>query len=129
MGTIMKINRYRDTSEDGSSFKPVLIEKNEQITILPGKSQYVPINMEHNEYDIRTLQVTNENNVESTITIFDKKEEGNQLYKSLSEKRTYDILAIPCQDKDFTNTAHIYIVNKGAVASVFDITIKAISLN
>jgi len=60
---------------------------------------------------------------------YDQKENGNQVYKSLSKKRTYDILAIPCEDKDRTNKVHLYIENRGVANSAFNVSIKVIRLN
>jgi len=126
MGTEMKINRYKGTAGGNSS--PVLIEKSEQILVQNRKPQYLSVNMEYNKFDIRTIHVTNEKDVEAIISIFDKKQNGMQIYKSLQEKKTYDILAIPCEDKDVTSTAHIYIENKGSEPALFTVIIKAISL-
>ncbi|PEK46037.1 hypothetical protein COF80_02600 [Bacillus toyonensis] len=126
MGTEMKINRYKGTVGDISS--PVLIEKSEQILVQNGQTQYLSTNMEFNKFDIRTIHVTNNKNVEAITTIFDKKKDGLQIYKSLQERKTYDILAIPCEDKDATSSAHFYIENKGNESSLFTVIIKAISL-
>ncbi|PHG37474.1 hypothetical protein COI60_07500 [Bacillus toyonensis] len=126
MGTEMKINRYKGTVGDISS--PVLIEKSEQILVQNGQTQYLSTNMEFNKFDIRTIHVTNNKNVEAITTIFDKKKDGLQIYKSLQERKTYDILAIPCEDKDATSSAHFYIENKGNEPSLFTVIIKAISL-
>lgn len=46
------------------------------------------------------------------LVMYDQKENGNQVYKSLSEKRTYDILGILCEDKDHINKVHLYIENR-----------------
>lgn len=126
MGTEMKINRYKGTAGDNSS--PVLIEKSEQILVQSGQSQYLSLNMEYNKFDIRTIHVTNDKNVEAIISIFDKKQNGIQIYKSLREKKTYDILAIPYEDKDTTSSAHVFVENKGNEPALFTIIVKAISL-
>ncbi|MED1650219.1 hypothetical protein [Bacillus pacificus] len=126
MGTEMRINRYKGTAGDNSS--PVLIEKSEQILVQNGHPQYLSVNMEYNKFDIRTIHVTNNKNVESIVTIFDKKKDGLQIYKSLQEEKTYDILAIPCEDKDATSASHIYIENKGNEPALFTVIIKAVSL-
>ncbi|MBY0039485.1 hypothetical protein PDR31_06680 [Bacillus cereus] len=126
MGTEMKINRYKGTVRDSSS--PVLIEKSEQILVQNGQNQYLSMNMEYNKFDIRTIHVTNDKDIESIISIFDKKQNGLQIYKSNQEKKTYDILAIPCEDKDTTSAAHVFIENKGNEPALFTIIIKAVSL-
>ncbi|EOQ31957.1 MULTISPECIES: DUF1998 domain-containing protein [Bacillus cereus group] len=125
MGTVMKLYRY--TSEEITP--SILIERNVQITIEPGKVLYAPLDVGCNKYDIRTIQVTNDSNVEAMLFMYDQKENGNQIYKSLPEKRTYDILNIPCEDKDHTNKVHLYIENRGATTSTFNISLKAIRLN
>ncbi|PFJ16499.1 hypothetical protein COI89_10840 [Bacillus cereus] len=127
MGTKMKINRYKGTVGDSSS--PVLIEKSEQILVQNGQTQYLPMNMEYNKFDLRTIYVTNDRDFESIITIFDKRKNGIQIYKSLQEQKTYDILAIPCEDKDETRNTHIFIENKGNEPALFTVIIKALSLN
>ncbi|MGH0446030.1 hypothetical protein ACQVPC_12605 [Bacillus mycoides] len=119
---------YRYTSERGIT-PSILIERNVQITIEPGKVLYTPLDVGCNKYDIRTIQVTNDSNVEAMLFMYDQKENGNQIYKSLSEKRTYDILAIPCEDKDHTNKVHLYIENRGVANSTFNVYIKVIRLN
>lgn len=126
MGTEMKINRSKGSTGDSSS--PVLIEKTEQILVQNAQSQYLLINMEYNKFDIRTIHVTNDKEVEAIISIFDKKQNGLQIYKSLQEKKTYDILAIPCEDKDKTSAAHVFIENKGKEPALFTVIVKAISL-
>ncbi|MDC6155628.1 hypothetical protein ACJTM1_09350 [Bacillus sp. GX] len=126
MGTEMKINRYKGTAGDSAS--PVLIEKSEQIIVQNGQTQYLSMNMEFNKFDIRTIHVTNNKNVEAITAIFDKKKDGLQIYKSLQEKKTYDILAIPCEDKDATSAAHVFIENKGNETALFRVIVKAISL-
>lgn len=126
MGTEMRINRYKGTAGDNSS--PVLIEKSEQIIVQNGQSQYLSLNMEYNKFDIRTIHVTNNKDIEAITTIFDKKQNGLQIYKSLQEKKTYDILAIPCEDKDATSAAHVFIENKGNEPALFTVIIKAVSL-
>ncbi|MFI8680066.1 hypothetical protein [Bacillus thuringiensis] len=126
MGTVMKLYRYTSESEITPS---ILIEMNVQITIEPGKVLYAPLDVGCNKYDIRTIQVTNDSNVEAMLFMYDQKENGNQIYKSLSEKRTYDILAIPCEDKDHTNKVHLYIENRGVANSTFNVSMKAIRLN
>ncbi|MES5957443.1 hypothetical protein QCI42_29555 [Bacillus fungorum] len=126
MGTEMKINRYKGTT--GDALSPVLIEKSEQIIVQNGQTQYLSMNMEFNKFDIRTIHVTNNKNVEAITAIFDKKKDGLQIYKSLQEKKTYDILAIPCEDKDATSTAHLFVENKGNEAALFTVIVKAISL-
>ncbi|MGR5961086.1 hypothetical protein ACT7DM_29260 [Bacillus cereus] len=68
MGTEMKINRSKGSTDDSSS--PVLIEKSEQILVQKGQTQYLSINMEFNKFDIRTIHVTNSKNVEAITTIF-----------------------------------------------------------
>ncbi|PGV41580.1 hypothetical protein COD74_22740 [Bacillus cereus] len=125
MGTVMKLYRY--TSEEITP--SILIERNVQITIEPGKVLYAPLNVGCNKYDIRTIQVTNDSNVEAILLMYDQKENGNQIYKSLLEKRTYDILNIPCEDKDHTNKLHLYIENQGGTTSTFNVSMKAIRLN
>ncbi|PGX89679.1 DUF1998 domain-containing protein, partial [Bacillus thuringiensis] len=119
MGTVMKLYRYTSESEIIPS---ILIERNVQITIEPGKVLYAPLDVGCNKYDIRTIQVTNDSNVEAMLFMYDQKENGNQIYKSLSEKRTYDILAIPCEDKDHTNKVHLYIENRGVANSTFNVS-------
>ncbi|MED3485931.1 hypothetical protein P4523_28360 [Bacillus toyonensis] len=126
MGTEMKINRFKGSSGDSSS--PVLIEKKEQVLVQNNQLQYIAVHMDYNKYDIRTIHVTNDKNIEAIITIFDKKKDGLQIYKSLQEKKTYDILAIPCEDKDTTSSAHLYIENKGNEPALFTLIIKAVSL-
>ncbi|MBC2682712.1 DUF1998 domain-containing protein [Bacillus toyonensis] len=126
MGTVMKLYKYTSESEITPS---ILIERNIKITIEPGKTLYAPLDVGCNKYDIRTIQVTNDSNVEAMLFMYDQKENGNQIYKSLSEKRTYDILAIPCEDKDYTNKVHLYIENRGVANSTFNVSMKAIRLS
>ncbi|CAM4353573.1 hypothetical protein BAMA111019_20255 [Bacillus manliponensis] len=129
LGTVMKIKRYRDTGggidKDSSS---IFIEKRVQVTIDKGENRYVAVNLGHNKYDLRTLHITNDKEIEAVTTIFDKKTDGTQIYKSLRETKTYDILAIPCEDKDGSTYSHVYVENKGNKAAVFTVIIKAISL-
>lgn len=126
MGTEMKINRFKGSSGDSSS--SVLIEKKEQVLVQNNQLQYIAVHMDYNKYDIRTIHVTNDKNIEAITTIFDKKKDGLQIYKSLQENKTYDILAIPCEDKDATSSAHFYIENKGNEPALFTLIIKAVSL-
>ncbi|EJR57247.1 hypothetical protein IIO_04774 [Bacillus cereus VD115] len=80
----MKLYRYTSESEITPS---ILIERNVQITIEPEKVLYASQDVGCNKSDIRTIQVTNDSNVETMLFMYDQKENGNQIYKSLSVKK------------------------------------------
>lgn len=126
MGTKMKINRFKGETANSN---PTFVERKEQIFIEKGQVEYIPINIGFNKYDIRTIKVMNDKDSETVVTIFDKKEDGDQIYKSLQEKKIYDILTIPIEDKDNTAAAHVFVENKGDSAALFSLNIKAVSLS
>lgn len=129
MGTSMKLNLEVSTggggAVDGSSF---LVEKELKVTIEGSTNKYIPILVSFNKYDIRTLYVANNSGNKSVSTIFDKSIDGNLVYKSLEEVKTYDIANVPCTDKEGSQLCHLFIENKSAVSAEFHIILKVTSL-
>lgn len=129
MGTSMKVNRYRnDDSGETVVAVPTLIENKAQVSVGAGSTQYVPINVGYNKYEIRTVSVVNDEGNEAITSIYDRQIGGDLIYKSLRESSTYDILNVPCQDKDSTSAVHLFIQNLGSQQAIFTITIKATNL-
>lgn len=133
MGTIMQLNSTLTPGSGGgggySSSLLHLIEKEIDVLVMSGESKYVPIPIGYDKYDIRTLLVTNDKDSDTSNQIYDKMTGGIRIYKSLNEKSTYDILNIPCIDKDGSKTCHLYVENLSATHSTYKIILKATILN
>ncbi|MFZ3194580.1 MAG: hypothetical protein WA181_00015, partial [Bacillus mycoides] len=58
----------------------------------------------------------------------DKQKDGQIQYSSIKEKRTYDIINIPCDDKDQTKSCHLFIENFSNVPSLYTVVLKVTTL-
>lgn len=129
MGTIMHINRPTNQSGgEGIIASPQLVEQELTVNIQAGEIKYIPIDVGLDVYEIRTVFVENDLDDSYIISIYDKKTDGNIVYKSLEETQTYDILNVPCRDKDSKKVVHAYIENKSSTPANFHIIIKVTSL-
>lgn len=131
MGSSMIIRRVSQVGGGGTGagYQPVLIERDVVVIIDKGKESYIPIDVDCLVYDIRTIKITNNENIDQSCYISDNTTNGDILYKSLKEKYTYDILNIPCQDKSGTQCIHFYLKNEGGVTATFTVRIKIIKIS
>lgn len=130
MGTSMSIERTSSGGggNGGSGSLQTLIEKQMSVVIPGGENKYVPIDVGHDRYEIRTIYVINSEQNLSVSTIFDKETGGSKVYQSLEEINTYDIVNVPCEDKDVTKTCHLFIKNTGGKSSNYTIIVKFTNL-
>lgn len=129
MGTSMEVLRtIGNGGGGGSGGLPTLIEKTQVVTIAGGDNKYIPIPVGHDRYDIRTISVQNTVQNISVASIYDKSIGGIKVYQSLEEINTYDILNVPCEDKDGKQTCHLFIQNKSGVSAEYTIIIKLTNL-
>lgn len=122
----MKINRKYDNGGGGPVADTLarLIEQESVINIPAKTTRYIPLPIGFDRYEVRTTFVQPTGDVSYVLSIFDKQTSGNLIYRSLEEKSTYDIVNVPCEDKDGTQVLHAYIENKSTIASDFRLIIK-----
>lgn len=130
MGTSMSVHRHYDTSGDGSSELSLhtLVEREVQVEVGPEEILYVPVDVGFGKFEIRTVYAENSENNPTILRIFDKRQNGYAIYQSIEEVSTYDILNIPCQDKDFNNSCHLYIENRSVTPTVYKIVMRFTNL-
>ncbi|USL16432.1 hypothetical protein [Bacillus thuringiensis] len=128
MGTSMVVNRYYKQEEQTENILPKLIEKKVKVEINSNEKKYIPIELGINKYELRTIFIENTANNDYECTIFDKQKDGQIQYSSIKEKRTYDIINIPCDDKDQTNSCHLFIENFSNVPSLYTVVLKVTTL-
>lgn len=91
------------------------------------ESKTLSVDVGFNKYDIRTLEFTSDS-TKAVVSIFDKNEDGFQVYKSIAAYKVYDVVNIPCEDKDDTNKLHISISNTDSAQTNVTVAIKVTSL-
>lgn len=128
MGTKMEIKRTFSNIENQIEGLQRLIEKKVIVTLGPSESKYIPIDVGFDRYEVRTIFIKNDKNNNYVASIYDKQSNGDIVYKSLEESYTYDIINVPCEDKDGTKSVHLFLENKDNTAADFTVIIKVTNL-
>jgi hypothetical protein len=128
MGTKMEINRTFSSIGTQVEGLQRLIEKKVTTTLGPNENKYIPVDVGFDRYEVRTIFIQNSNNNKYVASIYDKQTNGDIVYKSLEESYTYDIINVPCEDKDGTKSVHLFIQNKDNASSDFTVIIKVTNL-
>lgn len=95
----------------GGGSVPTLTEITETINVPSGSSVFVSLDAAFNKYDIRTLEAFNDTGAMIEVEVYDQAENGRRVYYSNREKHIYDIVNVPCHDKDQTKMIHLKINN------------------
>lgn len=125
MGTSMRIDRtFGDSS--GGQFESLarLIEKEIKVTLSSNEVSYIPVDVGFDRFEVRTVFVENDTKTNYVLSMYDKKENGNIIYRSLEENKTYDIVNVPCEDKDGLKTLHMYLENKSNTETEYRLIIR-----
>lgn len=129
MGTSMKIEKESNSNGGGSSGSlPQLIEKNATVKIGASSTVYIPVDVDYHRYEIRTINATNVEKADVIISVYDKQVSGSAVYRSLREASTYDIVNVPCQDKDGLKRCHVFIENKSNAEVNVELNMKFTNL-
>jgi hypothetical protein len=129
MGTSMKINRsYGNGGSTGGGGTTEslqrLIEKEMVVTVGANTSLYIPVDVGFDRYEVRTVFVAPYGNTTYVLSMYDKQIDGNIIYRSLEESNTYDIINVPCEDKEGTQVLHCVLENKGSTSVDFRLIIR-----
>jgi hypothetical protein len=124
MGTSMQVNRTFGSSGSQIESLARLIEKEINITLSSNENLYIPVDVGFDRFEVRTVFVENADFVPYVLSMYDKKEDGNIIYRSLEETATYDIANVPCEDKDGLKTLHMYLQNKSTTQTTFRLIIR-----
>lgn len=113
----------------GGSAVPTLTEIPHTEIIPAGSSVFLSLDAAFTKYDIRTLEVSNTANVMMDVEFFDSSGENRRrIYQSNKETYIYDIVNVPCHDKDESQKIHLKITNYGTVDATFTIFISTTNL-
>ena len=79
-------------------------------------------------YEIRTIYAKSDNDNPIVLSIFDNKNGGQEIYRSLSQAVVNDIAMVPCKDKSGNKELHIQVNNPGTNTIHIELAIKLTSL-
>ena len=103
-----------NSTAGGGSAVPTLTEITHTELVPAGSSVFLDLDAAFNKYDIRTLEVSSDKSVTLDVEIFDSSAEPRRkIYQSNKEVYIYDIVNVPCHDKDESQKLHIKINNYG----------------
>lgn len=93
--------------------------------------QQVALNLEAtmNKYDIRVVSFKADKQGDLQVSMYDKAVDGNLVYQSLVQQSVYDIVNVPCEDKDGTGKLHVVLQSMVAVDATVTLRVKLTSLN
>lgn len=125
MGTSMRIDRtFGDSSRGQFESLARLIEKEIKVTLTSNEVLYIPVDVGFDRFEVRTVFVENDTKTNYVLSMYDKKENGNIIYRSLEENKTYDIANVPCEDKDGLKTLHMYLENRSNTETEYRLIIR-----
>ncbi|MNT12399.1 hypothetical protein D3C72_1473240 [compost metagenome] len=108
---------------------PTLTEITHTETIESGASALVNLDAAFDKYDIRTIEASNTGNSTIDIQVFDSVGDNQRrIYQSNKESYTYDIVNVPCHDKDGTKQLHLKLTNYGSTQTSVSLTITTTNL-
>lgn len=112
----------------GGNGVPTLTEITQTIDVPFGQTVEVSLDAAFNKYEIRTLEMKNTERMMMDISIFDQAIDGRRIYYSNQEVNTYDIVNVPCHDKDQTEKIHLSLTNYGTKDTTASIVITTTNL-
>lgn len=107
---------------------PTLTEITHTEVIPAGTQVTLDLDAAFNKYDIRTLEMRNTESMVMSVSVFDQRIGGRRVYDSNKEISTYDIVNVPCHDKDQSEKIHLVITNHGTKDTTASIIITTTSL-
>lgn len=116
------------TASGGNGGVPTLTEVTHTIKVNAGKSERFSLPASFSKYDIRTVNISNSNKCIVDMAIYDQSVNGQRVYLSNKEINTYDIVNVPCHDKDETKMIHFEITNYGVNSTDVSIVVKLTNL-
>ncbi|MMZ42208.1 hypothetical protein D1872_37280 [compost metagenome] len=118
-----------NSTAGGGSAVPTLTEITHTETIESGASALVNLDAAFDKYDIRTIEASNTGNSTIDIQVFDSVGDNQRrIYQSNKESYTYDIVNVPCHDKDGTKQLHLKLTNYGSTQTSVSLTITTTNL-
>lgn len=112
----------------GGGGVPTLTEITQTIDVPAGQSVPISLDAAFSKYDIRTLEMKNTEKTMMDIAIYDQTVDGRRVYYSNQEINTYDIVNVPCQDKDQTDKLHLVLTNYGTKDTTASVVVTTTNL-
>lgn len=100
-------------------------------TFVMGAGQSVPLELDAtmNKYDIRTVHFSADKTGDLKVSIYDRAVDGVCIYQSLAQYPVYDIVNVPCEDKDGTGKLHVVLASLIPVDATVTLRVKLTSLS
>jgi hypothetical protein len=118
-----------NSTAGGGSAVPSLTEITHTELIPAGASVFLDLDAAFNKYDIRTLEASNNASVMVDVEVYDSAGEGKRkVYQSNKETYIYDIVNVPCHDKDESKKIHIKVTNYGGIDATISLVITTTNL-
>lgn len=112
----------------GGSGVPTLTEITQTVEVAAGGTVALDLDAAFNKYDIRTVDLKNTENVPMDVSIYDMATGGRKIYYSNQELQTYDIVNVPCHDKDQTKKIHLVLKNHGSKKTMASVVVTTTNL-
>ncbi|AEO93628.1 tail protein [Bacillus phage G] len=116
------------TAMGGGGGVPTLTEITHTELVPAGGQVRLSLDAAFNKYDIRTLEMHNTESMVMSVSVFDQRIDGRRVYDSNKEISTYDIVNVPCHDKDQSEKIHLLLTNHGTKDTVASLIINTTSL-
>lgn len=112
----------------GGSGVPTLTEITQTVEVPAGGTVALDLDAAFNKYDIRTVDLKNSENVLMDVSIYDMAVGGRRIYYSNQELQTYDIVNVPCHDKDQSQKLHLVLKNHGNKTTIASVVVTTTNL-
>lgn len=94
-----------------------------------GASVYIDLDASFSKYDIRTIEVSNSVNAIVDVEVYDSSAEPRRrIYRSNKEMYIYDMVNVPCHDKDESQKLHLKLTNYGSIETSMSLVIVTTNL-
>lgn len=113
----------------GGGAVPTLVEINETIAVPAKTSVAVSFDTGYDKYDIRVVDAQSVTNQVIAVSIYEDAAHTKLVYRSLESATIYDILNLPCIDKDASLRIHMMIENISSTAASVKLIVKVTNLN
>lgn len=105
-----------------------LIETEKSIVIRAGESVYFSMAAGYNLYEIKTISARADTEEGMTVSIYADNKYKEEIYRSLKQTVTEDLVCIPVRDKSGGKLIYIGVNNPAATELNATVKIKAVSL-
>lgn len=117
------------TAGGGMGTVPTYSEITHTEVVAGGQSVFIDLDASFSKYDIRTIEVSNTVNSIVDVEVYDSSAEPRRrIYRSNKEMYIYDMVNVPCHDKDETQKIHLKLTNYGSIETSMSLVIVTTNL-